>query len=115
MQAEIIQNGPIECAIEATPAFDKYDGGIYYERRIGKEWSLNHAIAVVGWGHDQETNISYWIGRNSWGTYWGEGGFFRIIMDSANTLDLGITTDCTAGTVGNMLNPTAEEPVEILQ
>ena len=32
------------------------------------------------------------IGRNSWGTYWGEAGFFRIKMHGEN---LGIESDCT--------------------
>ena len=26
----------------------------------------------------------YWIGRNSWGTWWGEGGWFRIKMGGDN-------------------------------
>jgi len=108
MQAEILQNGPIECAIEATPAFDNtYEGGIYYELQQGGKWNLNHAISVVGWGYDQNTNLGYWIARNSWGTYWGEGGFFKMIMDD-DTADLGITTDCTAGTVGKMTSPKRE-------
>jgi len=33
----------------------------------------------------------YWVGRNSWGTYWGEYGFFRIAMHKDN---LGIERDC---------------------
>jgi len=99
MQAEIIQNGPIECSIQATDAFDNYTGGIYYELQQGGKWDLNHSIAVVGWGHDSSSNIGYWIARNSWGTYWGEGGFFRMIMDD-DSADLGITSACTAGTVG---------------
>ena len=37
---------------------------------------INHEIAVVGWGFDDKTMTEYWIGRNSWGTYWGESGFF---------------------------------------
>ena len=36
------------------------------------------------------------MGRNSWGTYWGEAGFFRIRMHKHN---LGIEKDCTWGTV----------------
>lgn len=39
-------------------------------------WLLDHELAVVGWGKDDDGE--YWIGRNSWGTYWGEDGFFRI-------------------------------------
>ncbi len=32
--------------------------------------------------------------RNSWGTYWGEGGYFRILMGSDN---LAIETNCDWG------------------
>ena len=93
MQAEIQKNGPIECGIEATDRFDEYTGGIYHEK-LAKAPALNHAIAVVGWGRDESTQLDYWIGRNSWGTYWGEYGFFKMAMHKNN---LAIETDCTAG------------------
>lgn len=61
---------------------------------------------MIGYGVTY-TGEEYWIGRNSWGTYWGEAGFFRIQMYSDN---LGIETDCTAGIPSfapNDLNATA--------
>eukprot|EP01135_Chromosphaera_perkinsii_P011370 Nk52_evm15s2391 gene=Nk52_evmTU15s2391 len=92
MKAEIYKRGPIGCGIHVTPAFENYTGGIYSERVL---FPLpNHEISVVGWGKDQHTGQEYWIGRNSWGTYWGEKGFFRIAMHHNN---LGIEGDCDWG------------------
>merc|ERR1740117_360201 len=92
MKADLFKYGPISCGIEATPAFDKYTGGVYSEYKEYPE--INHEIAVVGWGHDEKSKKDFWIGRNSWGTYWGEDGFFRMEMGANG---LGIEQDCSAG------------------
>ena len=91
MKAEL-QNGPISCGIHATDNFEtNYTGGIYSEKTLG---FINHEISVVGFGADDE-GTEYWIGRNSWGTYWGDYGFFYMQMYTDN---LRIEQDCIAGT-----------------
>merc|ERR1712106_204572 len=93
MKKEIWKRGPIGCGVDATSKFDSYDGGIFSQRK--KHPSINHEISVVGWGRDQDNGQEYWIGRNSWGTYWGEYGFFRMAMHKHN---LGIEEDCVWAT-----------------
>ena len=103
MKAELYANGPISCGINSTDNFRwNYSGGIYSEKAIP---TINHFISVVGYGYDEESDREYWIGRNSWGTYWGEFGFFKIQMYSDN---LGIEHDCVAGMV-SYTAPTAVE------
>jgi cathepsin X len=105
MKKELYANGPIGCGIQATDNFETtYTGGIYREHLDNIE--LNHEISVVGYGYDEESGEEYWIGRNSWGTYWGEMGFFRMPMYYDN---LGIELDCQAATPSYM--PMATNPV----
>lgn len=74
IMAEIYARGPVSAYIDAT-CIEEYTGGInMYDTCTRK---INHAIALLGWGTENGTD--YWIGRNSWGTYWGEHGFFRIV------------------------------------
>jgi len=89
MKKAIFSGGPIACSMDATNAFENYSGGIYSEYVALP--IPNHVVSVIGWGENEE-NESYWIVRNSWGTYWGEWGFFRIKMGGEN---LGIELDCS--------------------
>ena len=88
MMTEIYKNGPIACGINAEEITD-YQGGVL--NLPNKLKMINHIISVVGWGYDADLNKQYWIIRNSWGSYWGELGFMRLV---AGEDQLGIEKSC---------------------
>ena len=75
MMQEIYQRGPISCEVATPEVFEEYTGGIMYDPT--GDVDVTHLISVVGFG--VENGVKYWVGRNSWGTWWGENGFFRIV------------------------------------
>ncbi|CAI7798719.1 unnamed protein product [Closterium sp. NIES-54] len=86
---QIAARGPIACGIAVNDDFYKnYKGGIYNDTTGFLD--VDHVITVGGWGTSPE-GVKYWIGRNSWGTYWGENGWFRIVRGTNN---LAIESGC---------------------
>lgn len=90
MMNEIKANGPITCSIAVPDAFRSYKGGIFEDKTGTKH--KTHAISVVGYG--VENGVKYWLGRNSWGEYWGEKGMFKVIRGVDN---IGIEDKCSYG------------------
>ena len=69
---EAIYQGPVTSSMRIYEDFDAYSGGIY-EHTTGAFDGM-HAVHLIGWDDAEQ----YWIAKNSWSEYWGEGGFFRI-------------------------------------
>jgi cathepsin X len=93
MQSEIYARGPIACALNAEP-LKNYTGGVFDFDGPERFKIPNHVISVVGWGDDTD-GTPYWIIRNSWGSYWGEMGYFRL---KRNENQLGVESDCSWAT-----------------
>ncbi|CAF0785362.1 unnamed protein product [Brachionus calyciflorus] len=86
MKIELARNGPLVVGFQVYDDFLSYRGGIYHHTGARDltnfKWNpfeeTNHAVLLVGYGTDKATGQDYWIVKNSWGTGWGEKGYFRI-------------------------------------
>jgi len=89
IKTAIMTYGVVDAAVYVTTDFQNYSGGVYSDNNTScsgnpcYNTTTNHAISLVGWGHDA-TKGDYWILRNSWGDSWGEGGYMRLAVSSAH-------------------------------
>jgi len=76
-----IANHPVTVGFNVYTDFYYYRKGIY--KHVSGGFEGGHSVCIVGWNDKSQ----YFIVKNSWGTRWGESGFFRIaysqVTDSA--------------------------------
>ena len=74
----LYETGPMAIAINATP-LQFYIFGVFdpHFSWVCNPKSLNHGVLLVGYGVAK--GKPYWIVKNSWGSGWGEKGYFRIV------------------------------------
>jgi C1A family cysteine protease len=75
IQGALIQYGPLPATMVVYSDFyPDYEGGVYHH--TNGTYVFGHVVTIVG--YDTIGEEGYWICKNSWGTSWGESGWFRI-------------------------------------
>lgn len=68
----ISTKGPVSACFIVYNDFFAYTSGVY--KHVSGAQAGGHCVSLVGYNDAEQC----WIGKNSWGTGWGESGFFRI-------------------------------------
>ncbi len=103
IKSALMTYGGVAVAFRWESKYYSPANGTYYYDGAG---SSNHEVLVVGWDDafshdlfspDAGTNGA-WIVKNSWGTGWGDGGYFHLSYNDASLCDgaafvAGPTTD----------------------
>eukprot|EP01035_Chromulina_nebulosa_P027029 gene27029-35477_t len=84
----IVNIGPVTVSLDADALFS-YSSGIL---TCSNRWIINHAVQLVGYGVDPITATKYWLLRNSWGTSFGENGYFRLARSDSDSSNCGLDT-----------------------
>ncbi len=102
IQQEMFSNGPIEACFSVYEDFVSYKSGVY--QYTSGDMLGGHCgntliiifislVKCIGWG--VENGTPYWLCNNSWTTYWGDNGQFKILRGQD---ECGIEDDVVAGT-----------------
>ncbi|MGL4743155.1 MAG: C1 family peptidase [Dermatophilaceae bacterium] len=72
IKEHLYRYGAVTACFVVYDDFFHYGGGVY--RRTTDSVAGGHCVSIIGW----DDALGCWIAKNSWGTGWGEGGYFRI-------------------------------------
>ncbi len=76
----LVTYGPLVTTFAVYSDFFSYAGGVY--KYVSGTYQGGHAVLIVGYN---DTEQSFTV-KNSWGTGWGEGGYFRIAYSELNSV-----------------------------
>lgn len=97
IQAAVMTVGAVEVGFTVYEDFMNYKSGVY---KYTEGMALGgHAVKIVGWGQDYAAGF-YWIVQNSWGSSFGENGFFKIVnwkVDHDSAIAIGGGFACVSG------------------
>jgi C1A family cysteine protease len=87
----LLAGGPMVVNMDASsdPDFMYYSSGIW-DPKVSCTTS-DHAVTAVGWKYDSSVSNYVITVRNSWSTWWGESGNFRVKYNSSNADTCQIT------------------------
>ena len=92
--SKALLGGPITIGMEARGQQVRFYKSGIISQRCGTD--LDHAVLLVGYGTNDQ-GVSYWILKNSWGVFWGEQGYFRVLRD--------LSKEGTPGVCGIYMEP----------
>lgn len=74
----MLKLAPVSVAIPSgNRVFKNYKSGILQPQHMETKSNIpDHSVALVGFG--TENGKQYWTLKNSWGSQWGENGYFRL-------------------------------------
>lgn len=86
IKSAIMEQGAVGAGYYHDDIYCNYNTAAYYYPY--GYYTMNHAITIVGWDDHyskenfwdgwQPSSDGAWIVKNSWGTYWGDEGYFYI-------------------------------------
>jgi C1A family cysteine protease len=80
IKSALINYGPLATMFQVYSDFLSYKSGIY--SYTTGSYLGNHAVLIVGYDDVGQ----YFIVKNSWGTGWGESGFFKVAYSECNSV-----------------------------
>ncbi len=69
----IADEGPVQACFTVYNDFYAYNSGVY-RKSSGADRVGGHCVCLIGYDDSQQC----WIAKNSWGSGWGDNGYFRI-------------------------------------
>jgi hypothetical protein len=85
----IVNNAPVPAHLNVYKDFKYYQRGVY-THKWGESIAL-HCVCIMGYQDDPRIpSGGYWIVKNSWGTNWGDEGWFKIAYGEASIEEMAL-------------------------